>query len=292
MRKTSGSGIIGTVLLAGSFAAQAADRAPVYKAPPAAPAPAFTWTGFYVGAEAGGKWSDATWTATSLRDPPGASPVFGIPTGIDASSPRSFDSSAGRFGGYAGYNWQANAWVLGVEGDVAYSHRTTSAVGLPGCAISCALIGGIPFGSPTAGGDASSVTIRWDASARARVGYLVTPDVLLYGTGGVAWQNLRTSATCGPILTSNFCASSILSPAATLTHATTLTGWTAGGGVEWRVHGNWLLRGEYRYADFGTFSDAFAFAPSPSAVFFANNTYRYNLRVTTHLATAGLSYKF
>jgi outer membrane immunogenic protein len=292
MRKTLYSATAAAVLLAGSWAAQAADLAPVYRAP--APfAPVFTWTGFYVGAQAGGKWSDTTWTATSLRDPPGVSPLFGVTaTGIDASSPRSFNTSAGRFGGHVGYNWQASRWVLGVEADAAYSEQQRSAFGLPGCTISCFLVGAVPFSSPLGGGDASSVTMNWDASVRGRIGYLATPDVLLYATGGAAWQNVETSATCGPIVTSNYCASTVLAPAATLTRRTTLTGWTIGGGIEWRVYGNWLLRGEYRYSDFGTFADAFVFAPAPDPVVFTNNTYRYNLEVTTHIATAGVSYKF
>ena len=35
----------------------------------------------------------------------------------------------------------------------------------------------------------------------------------------------------------------------TATATTTLTGWTAGGGIEAGFWGNWLVRGEYRYAD-------------------------------------------
>src|ERR1022692_3026482 len=78
------------------------------KAPPPPPAPAASWTGFYVGAALGGKWADTTWTTTSL--------VSSFPEVIDASSPRNYQPSGLRAGGYAGYNWQlASRWVGGIE---------------------------------------------------------------------------------------------------------------------------------------------------------------------------------
>jgi outer membrane immunogenic protein len=51
-----------------------------------------------------------------------------------------------------GYNWQANAIVYGVEGDISFA-------------------------------DADS--IDWLASARGRLGYLIQPNLLLYGTAGI-----------------------------------------------------------------------------------------------------------
>ena len=39
---------------------------------------------------------------------------------------------------------------------------------------------------------------------------------------------------------------------ATITNGDTLVGWTIGGGIEAALTRNWLLRGEYRYADYGT----------------------------------------
>jgi len=86
-----------------SAPAQAADLVPLYKAPP----PVYpSWTGFYVGGELGGKWADGTWTATSLRDPPGIPPAVGVVLPIDASSPTDYRAGSLRFGGYVGYNWQ------------------------------------------------------------------------------------------------------------------------------------------------------------------------------------------
>jgi hypothetical protein len=74
-----------------------------------------------------------------------------------------------------------------------------TAAGLPGCSIECFT------GFPGPGVDVSSVRMGWDASARTRLGYWVTPELLLYGTGGVAWQDVRTSGTCQPSVPDRFC---------------------------------------------------------------------------------------
>jgi outer membrane immunogenic protein len=149
-------------LLAGS-SVWAADIAvaPINKALPQAVS---DWTGPYVGIALGAKAASAIWTTTSTSDLPG--------TIIDASSPSKFGPAGVRAGGYAGYNWQNQAWVYGVEFDVAYANGAATRPGIPGCTISCAP------GAFGPGVDLSSVRIGWDASARARLGYLVTTDLL------------------------------------------------------------------------------------------------------------------
>ncbi len=133
-----------------------------------APMPVRTWSGFYVGGTLGGKWADANWTTTSTSDLPGAV--------VDASSPRRYDPSSFRAGGYAGYNWQIAPWVFGLEGDIAWANNSATSAGVPGCSIQC-----IP-GAPGPGVDVSSVKMGWDASIRARLGYTIAPDLLIYGT--------------------------------------------------------------------------------------------------------------
>jgi outer membrane immunogenic protein len=269
------------VVMAAAFGTPAfgADlSAPVYKAPiVAAPAP-FSWTGFYVGGEVGGKWTDATWTTTPLQDPNGSDPN-------DASSPRNFNPTGVRAGGYVGYNWQfAPQWVGGVEGDIAWADRTTTAAGLPGCSIQC-----FPA-TPGPGNDLSSVRAGWDASARARLGFLVTPQVLLYGTGGVAWQFLQASGTCQHSGPDPFCAELPGNPFVTVTNSTVRTGWTAGAGIEANIYGNWLLRAEYRFADFGTWNNTFNFTLPSEAP--GTDTLQFRLKDTEQIATVGLAYKF
>ena len=80
-------------------------KAPVF-------APAYNWTGFYLGINGGGGWGHSDWTTT-----PG------------------FDVSGGLIGGTAGFNWQTGQWVFGVEGDVDWTNIKGNTV--VGCPLRC-----------------------------------------------------------------------------------------------------------------------------------------------------------
>jgi outer membrane immunogenic protein len=259
-------------------AAIAADiPASVYKAPTAI-AVVSSWAGPYVGASIGGRWSDAKWTTTSITF---AEPGFFELVPADTSSPRHYRTSGVRAGGYAGYNWQIANWIVGLEADVAWADKTSTAVGIPGCTIGCFV------GFPGPGVDTSSVRMKWDASVRGRLGFLVDPTLLVYGTGGVAFQNVRASGTCQHSLGDPVCTVASGAPFETRATSKTLVGWTAGGGLE-KMFGNWLLRGEYRYASFEKLNRVLDFR-TPAAEF---DTHHFNLSVHTHTALVGLAYKF
>jgi outer membrane immunogenic protein len=262
-------------IVAGTFCgapALAADMA--VKAPLAPPAPVSSWTGFYVGAELGVKREHATWATTSVID-------AGTVITTDASSPRSYDASGVRGGIYLGYNRQfASRWVGGVEFDWADARKTTNAAGIPGCSILC-------LGAPGPVADSSSVTMGWDASARARLGYLLTPDLLLYGTGGAAWQRVESSATCQFSGPDPLCPGIAGTPFATASISATRTGWTIGSGIDARISEHWILRGEYRYAAFGTWNVQTALSAGG-----LTTNLGYQLKINTQLATLGIAYKF
>jgi outer membrane immunogenic protein len=129
----------------------------------------------------------------------------------------------------------------------------------------------------------------WDASVRARLGYLVLPNLMAYGPGGIAWQHFETSVTCQFSLPDPACFETAGNPFATATDSTNRTGWTIGVGLEARISGNWLLRGEYRYSDFGTWSNSFFLnVPGSAGPTLINS----RLRITTQIATVGIAYKF
>jgi outer membrane immunogenic protein len=261
--------------------ALAADMA--VKAPPSTMAVSDSWTGFYVGGELGGERASSTWTTTFVNPY-----LYGL-FPLDGTSPRSIDPSSVRGGVYLGYNWQfASQWVGGVEFDWADADARTSTLGIPGC--SSAACVPFPFPGESSQGDAASVKLGWDASARARLGYLVSPSLLLYGTGGVAWQRLTTSATCQFSGVDPICISLAGSPFATASSSTTRTGWTIGGGIETKLSANWILRGEYRYSDFGTVSNQ-AYLVTPAAPL-SFSTIGYQLNLKTQIATIGIAYKF
>jgi outer membrane immunogenic protein len=148
---------------------------------------------------------------------------------------------------------------------------------VPGCVDrvtgrSTGIIGGGHFGfNWQAGGapDRFSSSIRWQSSVRGRLGYAFD-RVLVYGTGGVAFADIRHSyyEATAP---------------ASQSFSDTRTGWTAGGGVEYALGGNWTTRVEYRYSDFGKKTDV------PAAVFprFVERHVE-----SEHAVRVGVSYKF
>jgi outer membrane immunogenic protein len=239
------------------------------------------WSGWYGGAAAGGKWAGATWTTTRVGDPPSAAAVNTL---LDKSSPDRFTPSGLRLGGYAGYNWQSNRWVYGFELDGAWANAADEHRGIPGCKIECAP------GAPGPGNDTSSVRLTWDASARGRVGYLVQPDLLVYATGGIAWQSIYVSGTCESTLSDPTCLVSPPFAGKTQLDRSILSGWTLGAGVERELPGRWLLRAEYRYAHFGTVNGVL-WAGQPVADP-GSDAVHYEVAVHTHVVIVGLTYRF
>ncbi len=176
-------GVLAAAAILASGYASAADM-PV-KAPPP-PAPVYSWSGFYLGVSVGGRWSDPTWTTNCVGANP-CSPSNIFAAFATANPSVSFDEPTVRAGGYFGYNWQLSPlWVAGLETDLAYGDGSHTMAGIPG--LFTAITG--------PGGASSSLKEGWDGSIRARLGFLVTPAVLIYGTGGVAWQRVEAEAQC------------------------------------------------------------------------------------------------
>jgi outer membrane immunogenic protein len=124
-------------------------------------------------------------------------------------------------------------------------------------------------------------------SLRARLGYLVTPDIQAYATAGGAWQSVQAAAACQHTFSDPIClGNAFTGPLDTQTHNKILPGWTVGAGLEAKIYGNLLLRGEYRFAQYSG-NDSLVFA-IPGLI----TTVNTNLRIATHLATVGLAYKF
>lgn len=149
-------------------------------------------------------------------------------------------------GGHIGYNLQLSQIVAGLEGDIE------------GTGISRTF-------SP--GGAIYNTSVSAQGSIRARLG-LAFDRALLYATGGAEFAGFDTTV------------SAILSDQTSHTRA----GWTVGGGVEYAVTPNWSIRAEYRYADFGSFTQA-----TPLAFGFISSV---NHHETENAVRAGFSYKF
>jgi outer membrane immunogenic protein len=260
----------------GTMAAQAADLPTRKEAPaPIFVPPPFTWTGFYIGVNAGGIWPSGGRNA-SIFDP-GAPGDGGF---INAGFPGGLGSQSAGFigGGQAGYNWQTGAFVLGVETDFDGSTLSKSFNNV-----------GSPFvGAGALTGDFLTVngknSLTWLGTTRGRVGFVVTPDnrLMIYGTGGVAYGGGNSQfsvfdATTGSIFSG--------------TPSSTRVGWVIGGGVEYAVTNNITIKGEYLYADLGsskfnTTENGFAAANFPGVV--ASGKIDWNASIFR----AGVNYKF
>jgi outer membrane immunogenic protein len=269
---------ISVLALAGStFTAAAADLGrPIGKAPVMAPPVIFNWTGFYVGVGLGARWDENTWTTTCLQpliDPTcGGNAIFA--TRFATGNPTVFEPDVGfRVSGYVGYNWQFQNWVLGVEGDFAWADNDQTVIGIPGTF----LAGNLPLLNDTA-----TVNDKFDASFRGRIGYLFAPQALFYVTGGVSWLEKEVSASCAaPAFPISWCA---VVPQAQ-TDSNHHIGFTVGGGIEWMLTPNWILRAEYRYSEYQEETYTF-FGANPI------DSFTFEVDAKTHTAYAGIAYKF
>lgn len=141
-----------------------------------------------------------------------AGPYAGVNLGYGFSGrvkePGNSISTDGFLGGaFVGYNYQMDNLVLGAEGDIGYN-------GIKG---------------DNAGTKAKA---GLEGSLRARLGYAISPDILLYGTAGGAAQSLKVTE-------------------GGLSDRNTMLGWTAGAGSDIKFTDNVFGRVEYRYTDYG-----------------------------------------
>ncbi|MFT0859745.1 outer membrane protein [Ancylobacter sp. G4_0304] len=209
----------------------AADLSYPVKAPAVAVIPPFSWTGFYLGGNAGYGWGEGSANWGSYLDY-----YYG---GWDQYGSTGGSDPEGWFGGFQiGYNYQlVNNVVLGIEADFQFG----------------ALDDRLNYtASTTAGGftdtDFGTLDSKIEAfgTVRGRIGYAFD-RFLPYATGGLAWGNVKMSENWSTYY------NGVYQPAASGSASTseTLWGWTVGGGGEYAVTDNWTLKAEYLYADLG-----------------------------------------
>ncbi len=288
MHRLAHSTLVMAFGLVAMTAAHAADMP--LKAPALAPVAA--WEGFYVGAGLGFRASDTNVNVTSATDTTAALPALqnmffatGCSAGLPCVTGRPFNGTAFRVSPYLGYNWQIGRAVLGIEGDVGFADQTTTLAGssYPATPFATAI------GSPT---NSFSVKTSWDASIRARGGYLIDPAVLLYGTAGPSWIHVETTSTCSTLLAADGACAAAGATGFTpsiITDSRTRLGYTVGGGAEAMLGTNWIVRAEYRFADYGRLSNTDV-RTATTAV--GTQTVTYDTILRTHTATFGLAYKF
>ena len=154
-----------------------------------------------------------------------------------------FDVSGGMVGGTVGYNWQTAQWVFGVEVDVDWTNIKGSTTTL--CAAGC------------------QTKNSWLATVRGRVGYSID-RFLPYVTGGLAVGDVRASTPGFP------------------GDEATRAGWTAGGGFEFVIAGNWTAKAEYLYVDLGKFNCGLNCGAAATD----------NVSFTAHVVRGGVNFRF
>ena len=275
----------GAMGLVGS--AFAADLTPHPLPPPPPPPP--MWTGFYIGINAGYEWAASTGINTASAN------VFSVPgltgdiggqvallgTGVGSLDPNGFIG-----GGQIGYNYQFyNNFLVGLEADIdgiagASKEVTFGQTGTVGELIPV----------PSSGFLDWSKSINYLGTVRGRLGWLFTPTLLVYGTGGLAYGGV--SSHTGIIETLGY--TDTPSPFGGFgTISNTRVGWTAGGGIEWMFLPNWSAKVEYLYYDLGSVSYNFAVPQSSDTVGLETIALsRTSTRFNGNVVRAGINYHF
>jgi outer membrane immunogenic protein len=115
---------------------------------------------------------------------------------------------------------------------------------------------------------------------RGRLGWTVTPETMIYATGGLAYGELSDTGT-----TSNAVTSSAFSL------SKTSIGWTAGGGVEGHITGNWTWKLEYLFLTLDEPSGS-VLTPIVPIGRGGTTTTNYDPIFTDNIVRAGLNYKW
>jgi outer membrane immunogenic protein len=259
----------------GAVPALAADLLPQKAAPAAAAALPHDWTGFYVGAIAGGAFGGSSqgYSATS------AFLSANLPSLIpfaDAAGSQSLGMRGADLGVETGYDWKvASRFLFGVAGDVNWSS-------LSGSRVTSGTLPLVQF--PYA--ISQSLKSDWQGSLRARVGVTPVDDLLVYGTGGLAFGHFDYTATFWDQLTPPFAPGNEVENA---TFHAWRAGWTLGGGAELALSRNFSVKSEYRFSEYSAVSGmgVLPLQQPPSTAYIAHSSGL----IRTNALRAGIVYR-
>jgi outer membrane immunogenic protein len=224
-------------MLLSPLAAHSADFAA--KAPP--PPPVFSWTGFYVGANVGGAWSNNRWTDTVLL------------TNFNNGNNGVFIG-----GGQIGGNYQVGQFVIGGEWDFDWAGNNNNNINNNGVFI------------PGVGNIVLINNNRWITTVAARFGWAID-QLLLYGKAGGGWVGSNSFSVTNTTTGLSFTCGTL-----GLTNCNNSTGgWLVGAGLEYAFAPNWTVKAEYDYLGLGNrtifIPAGAAFAPFSGDTFTTNN---------------------
>jgi outer membrane immunogenic protein len=263
--------------------ASAADLRMPVKAPPPVVAPAFSWSGCYIGGFVGAAGTDRDPTFTDQGNATFRAYSGGFVAGRQ-ENPHAWGVDLDTSfigGGTLGCNWQApgSPFVFGVEGEGGY-------LSLKGDAFDPLLAPNLFAPTPDVLG---SVKVGdWYAMITGRLGY-AWDRALIYVKGGAAFVEVRSSVadTCATVAIG--CGNWLISTAA----KETVTTWTIGGGIEWAFTPNWSIKGEYMFIGLDESLGSCGTATLASGAVVGGGPFCFSHAFDgIHTAKVGLNYRF
>ena len=293
---------LAALLLALPVSIAAAADLPSKKEPVVAPVVGPAWTGFYAGLNAGGTWANnntTNLTTYNIYQPAGSADYVAAAL---LNGPQSSSRGGGFIGGgQIGYNWQAKFagrdFVTGVEADfqgIAGSGGNGSRWGIaPNAGISGGTTADVFVPISLTSNIQGNSQLNWLGTVRGRVGYLVTPALMLYGTGGLAYGGATGSLQTSIFWNENGGNNAFVQIGKN-NYSNTMVGWTAGGGAEWMFMPNMSAKVEYLYYDLGTASGSvvnpFYGIQAAAGRNGLESVTNYSSRVNGNIVRAGVNY--
>lgn len=196
-----------------------------------------SWTGFYIGGHWGHGFGDNSEMVT-------------LANGMTAREGEgNYDLKNTIRGLQLGFNYQTpDRFVFGFEGDFTWlgkgfdeerDYVSTEGAGLN-------LLIGDPFLEAK-----RESNLDWLSTLRVRAGYALDDNLMVYGTGGVAFLKQTENRT--QFMLEKFIGSGNrywTVPTFVESASPTQIGWTLGGGLEYQIAGGWSLKAEYLYSGF------------------------------------------
>lgn len=263
------------IAMAAASVAQAADVIiPRETAPAVITAPSFSWTGFYIGGQVGNFSSKVDELAAKSNNKIGDKDWMPKPSGF--------------MGGiYVGSNVDlGNNLILGVETDAVWADREESKDRAAETVkenfndifddLKPTYAPGKDKTSITATSksiDSVSLKEKWSGATRVRIGFAAVDRIMPYVAGGIAYAQIQRVDSIKVKDENN----AYIGTATVSDVSKTMVGFTIGGGIDFAMTDNVLLRAEYRYTDYGK-------------KVFVNGTDK--LAYTTNDFRVGVAYKF
>jgi len=220
------------------------------------------WSGPYVGLQAGYVKGKGTINLTETYKNNQINAVY--PTVINNYDPFTLKPSGFIGGIFAGVNRKLDNRdvVLGIEAVLNYTNikKTKSPLSVSGDDLN---------------GQSYTLKQKWDVALYGRVGMLMGEDKSLmpYLLAGMAGCKLYGGMTKNGV---------------TKWDKDTLTGWTVGAGLEYKINKNWHVRAQYRYTDYGSATFTHDFSSGMISDKYTAKVKKYK----THSVMVGLSYHF